>query len=564
MLDTRQLIANSALAGVYTLVAYSSLVLFATLNASASPVWPPTGLAIAVLLLWGTRLWPGICVGAFAANFLRTSLTATSLAATATIATSLATAAGNTLEALVAAFLILRFAGGLNTFDRPRNLAIFVLTAGLAAPIISATVGVTSLVVGGLAQLSSYEAVWTTWWLGDAAGALIIAPLMISFLHHQEPAPKGDLRELVLLTLTTLLVGEFVFAPVIFSTLPIIRLGFAVIPIIVWAGLRFGSRGATGITFLFSTIAVWGTLVGLGPYGSGNSALLSLQFSMMVLATMGLAVGAVVRERLDAQAESRKARAAEKRFEVLVDSAPDAMVITDQEGRILQVNAQTENLFGYSRQELLSLKVEDLIPDRFKAVHTAHRADYQAAPRRRGMGIGMELYGLRRDGTEFPVEISLSPIQTETGMVVSSSIRDITERRRAQEERTRLAAIVESSSDAIVRETLEGIIVSWNKGAERMFGYTSQEAVGQKAGILMPTQDGESEFAEKLKREGRILPYETRLARRDGVVIDVSLSVSPINDPTGRVIGASIVVQNTTRRKPRDMSAKTRGSNGEK
>ena len=559
MLNTRLFIANAALAGVYTVVAYSSLVLFATLNASASPVWPPTGLAIAALLLWGTRLWPGIYVGAFAANFLRTSLTAASLAATAVTATSLAVAAGNTLEASVGAFLILRFAGGLNAFDRPRNLAVFVLAAGLAAPIISATVGVTSLVVGGLAQLSSYEAVWTTWWLGDAAGALIIAPLMISFLHHQEPAPKGDLRELVLLTLTTLLVGEFVFAPVIFSTLPIIRLGFAVIPIIVWAGLRFGSRGATGITFLFSTIAVWGTLVGLGPYGSGNSALLSLQFSMMVLATMGLAVGAVVRERLDAQAESRKARAAEKRFEVLVDSAPDAMVITDQEGRILQVNAQTENLFGYSRQELLSLKVEDLIPDRFKAVHTAHRADYQAAPRRRGMGIGMELYGLRRDGAEFPVEISLSPIQTETGLVVSSSIRDITERRRAQEERTRLAAIVESSSDAIVRETLEGTIVSWNKGAERMFGYTSQEAVGQKAGILMHTQDGESEFAEKLKREGRILPYETRLTRRDGVVIDVSLSVSPINDPTGRIVGASIVVQDITRRKNRDLSAKTRG-----
>ncbi|MBO0888785.1 PAS domain S-box protein, partial [Candidatus Bathyarchaeota archaeon] len=367
-----------------------------------------------------------------------------------------------------------------------------------------------------------------------------------------------ELRELVLLLFTTLLVGEFVFAPVIFSTIPIIRLGFTVIPIIVWAGLRFGSRGATGITFLFSTIAVWGTLVGLGPYGSGNSALLSLQFSMMVLATMGLTVGAVVHERLDAQAEARKARAAEKRFEVLVDSAPDAMVITDQGGRILQVNAQTENLFGYGRQELLSLKVEDLIPERFKAVHLAHRAGYQAAPRRRGMGIGMELYGRRKDGTEFPVEISLSPIQMETGLVVSSSIRDITERRRAQEERTRLAAIVESSSDAIVRETLEGTIVSWNKGAERMFGYSSQEAVGQNAGILMRTQDGESEFGEKLKRDGRVLPYETRLTRRDGVVIDVSLSVSPINDPTGRIIGASIVVQDITRRK-RDPSAKTRG-----
>jgi PAS domain S-box-containing protein len=539
----RLVIQNGTFAAVYTAIAFASLKLFATLNASASPVWPPTGLAIAALLLWGRRLWPGVYVGAFAANFLTTN----------TPASSLAIAAGNTLEALTCAYLVTRFAKRLNAFDTPRSLGIFV-SVSLAATLVSATVGVTTLAVSGLAQWSLYISLLTTWWLGDASGALIVAPLIMSFLQPSRPTPTGKLAELGLLVLSTFVVGEIVFAPVVFSSISAVRLGFAVVPIIVWAGLRFGSRGATGATFLFSTIAVWGTLAGLGPYGTGNIAFLSLQFSMTLLATMGLAVGAVVHERLDAQEESRKAHEAERRFETLVESAPDAMVILDAQGRIIRVNTQTENLFGYNRQELLSLKAENLIPERFREKHAT---DFRATPGKQAMGIGTELYGLRKDGSEFPMEIRISPLQTDSGLLTSSSVRDITERRRVQEERARLAAIVESSSDAIIRESLDGTIVSWNRGAERMFGYTSFEAIGQKAGILMGLDENESEFLGRLKQEARIVPHITRLTRKDGRVIDVSLSTSPIQDPTGRTIAATIVVQENRGKKNQTLGAKT-------
>ena len=545
------LVSNGIFAAVYMAVAFSSLRLFATLNASASPVWPPTGLAIAALLIWGPRLWPRIYIGAFAAN----SLTSGPI-------TSIAIAAGNTLEAFMAFWLVVRFAHGVHAFNGARSLGVFVLAAGLAAPLVSATVGTTSLAADGLVQWSLYGVVWTTWWLGDASGALIVAPLIISFVLRPKQVPVGGLRELVLLILVVLIAGATVFAPLIFSSIPPVALSFTVVPIIVWAGLRFGSRGATGATFLFSTIAIWGTLGRLGPYGSGstNTALLSLQFSIMVLATVGLALSALVHERLDAQEEARKARAAESRFETLVDSAPDAMVIADAQGRIVQVNSQTEALFGYAREEVLNLKVEDLIPQRFRTGHLAHRADFHATPRRREMGVGMELYGLRKDGTEFPVEISLSPLQSDSDVLVSSAIRDISERRRVEEERARLAAIVETSSDAIIKETLDGTIVSWNKGAERIFGYSTLEAVGQKGGILMPSgENGESEILERLKRDGRILPYETRLTRKDGASIDVSLSVTSISDPTGRTIGASILIQDISEKKLRRLSPKGQG-----
>jgi len=537
------LILNGTFAATYAAIAFASLQLFATLNASASPVWPPTGLAIAALLLWGRRLWPGVYVGAFAANFLTTS----------TPASSLAIAAGNTLEALTCAYLVARFAKRLNAFDTPRDLGIFVV-AGLSGSLVSATVGVTSLAVSGLAQWSLYIPLLTTWWLGDASGALIVAPLIMSFLQPSRPTPTGKLPELGLLVLSTFVVGELVFAPVVFSSVSALRLGFAVVPIIVWAGLRFGSRGATGTTFLFSTIAVWGTLAGLGPYGTGNVALLSLQFSMTLLATMGLAVGAVVHERLDAQEESRKAREAERRFETLVESAPDAMVILDAQGRIVRVNTRTESLFGYTRQELLNIRAENLIPERFRE---ARAADFQATPGRQVMAMGTELNGLRKDGSEFPIEISVSPLQTDSGLMTSSSIRDITERRRVQEERARLAAIVESSSDAIIRESLDGTIVSWNKGAERMLGYTSSEAVGQNAGTLMTLDENESDFLGGLKQDAKVPPHNTRLARKDGKVIEVSLSISPIQDPTGRTIAATIVIQDNRGRKNQTLGART-------
>jgi len=210
MRNARIFVTNGIFAAVYTAVAFTSLRLFVTLNASASPVWPPTGLAIAALLIWGPRLWPGVYIGAFAAN----SLTSGPI-------TSVAIAAGNTLEALLAFLVVARFAHGVHAFDRASSLGVFVLAGGLAAPLVSATVGVTSLAVAGLAQWSLYGAVWTTWWLGDASGAMIVAPLIISFVRRPMQALVGGLRELILLILAPFVAGAIVFAPLTFSTIPL-------------------------------------------------------------------------------------------------------------------------------------------------------------------------------------------------------------------------------------------------------------------------------------------------------------------------------------------------------
>jgi diguanylate cyclase (GGDEF)-like protein/PAS domain S-box-containing protein len=257
----------------------------------------------------------------------------------------------------------------------------------------------------------------------------------------------------------------------------------------------------------------------------------------------GSAAGLCGQEQEDELSDG--SRGAEDKFRGLLESAPDAMVIVDAGGAIVLVNAQTEKLFGYRREELVGERVEMLVPDRFRARHPDHRAGYSADPHPRHMGAGLELFGRRRDGSEFPVEVSLSPVETEDGTVVSSVVRDITDRREAEQAMSNLVAVVESSDDAIISKTVDGTIVSWNPGAERLYGYSAAEAIGKPISMLVPTAhpDGVPEILARAKAGELVKNYETIRARKDGTLVDVSLTVSPIRDADGGVVGASTIAR---------------------
>jgi two-component system cell cycle sensor histidine kinase/response regulator CckA len=230
------------------------------------------------------------------------------------------------------------------------------------------------------------------------------------------------------------------------------------------------------------------------------------------------------------------------------------MVCVDADGRIALVNAQTERLFGYARDELVGQPVEMLVPDAVRDVHPGHRAGYVADPAPRPMGEGMELAGRRRDGSTFPAEISLSAIDTDEEMLVTAAVRDVTDRQRAADTAAQLASIIQSSHDAVIGKSLDQVVTTWNPGAERLYGYTAQEMIGRHIEVLIPMADREREtkVLAAVTRGDRVEQYQTRRQRKDGTLVEVSLTMSPIADRSGAIVGVATVARDVTERQRAD------------
>lgn len=237
-------------------------------------------------------------------------------------------------------------------------------------------------------------------------------------------------------------------------------------------------------------------------------------------------------------------------LESFVALMPDAAVVVDGSGVIVLANEQASALFGSAIQELQGKPIETLVPERFRTMHGTWRAAYSEHAVARPMGAGLQLFGRRSDGSEFPVDISLAPVGGVDRPLIVAAVRDDTQRQQAGAVAAELAAIVRGSADGIISMTIEGRVISWNPGAEGLFGYTADEMQGHHISVLIP--DGAKEAEELLGGVMAGTPLgarDTRWQRRDGSLLDVALSASPLQDTSGRLFGVSLMARDITERK---------------
>jgi len=279
-----------AIGVIYFALAKGGLAL-ASIHPSATPIWPPTGVALAAVLLWGYRTWPAIFTAAVIAN----ATTAGS------VATAIAIATGNSLEAVVGAYLINRWSSGCSTFSRPNSVAKFALICFVIATPISASIGLTSLATAGYIERANFANAWVTWWLGDVTGALVIAPVIVLWASsHYHAFNRHEFLETVGVLVTAAAVGLIAFSPLIEQTPSRDPLGFLAILPMLWAALRRGPRDTATVALVLAGITIWGTLTGGGPFMTAD---LNVSFLLVLMFLISITVPSLL---LSADVEVRK------------------------------------------------------------------------------------------------------------------------------------------------------------------------------------------------------------------------------------------------------------------
>ncbi len=471
-----------AVAALYFVSAKLGLQL-AFVHASATPVWAPTGIALALLLLVGYRVWPGIFLGAFWAN----------ITTAGSILTCLGIATGNTLEGMVGAYLVNRFAKGRHALEQVQDLFKFVFFAALLSTMVSATLGVASLLLTGFGSGANYGTIWWTWWLGDVTGDLVVAPFLLLWIAA--PLVRWNwIQALEAFTAfsSLIFVGLAVFGGLFGIEDKNYPIDFLCIPLLVWIALRFGPRGTSLAVFLLSGIAIWGTLRGFGPFvtASKNESLLLLQAFMGVISITKLTLANVVAERnqsrralqeahdlLETKVQERTAqliktaeelraeiserkqteeilRRNEERTRLIIETANDAFIEIDEKGLITDWNQQAEKIFGWPRSEVIGRSMmEKIMPRQYHEKHSQGFHRFFTTGEGPILFKPVEITALHRDGHEFPVELTVWPTRRENTYHFNAFIRDISERR--QSEKTLLEKLREIARIDSDREQLE-------------------------------------------------------------------------------------------------------------
>ncbi len=518
-----------SLAIVYWLVARLGLAV-AVVHASASPVWAPAGIAVGALVVGGRKYWPGVFVGALAAN----------VAIAGHWPSSILIAVGNTAEALIGAWAIGRWCGGKNAFDNVVHTVLFVALAAIVAPLSSSLVGVGSLAAFGLAPWSEFVTIWGTWYLGDALGIIVVAPAIL-LAHRWRDLANVPVPESIAYPLVLIFVGLLAFGPLRPESLQDVRLGALALPVIAWAAIRLGPLASAWSTLTLAVMAVIGN-VGrtVGPVSSNaNLAMLELQGLLGLVTLFGLSIAAVVHQRASAFAQLASAN---DRLEHLVEERTRKLrsaVRGLHEAQELaglgswNYNAETD-LFSGSPWLHRTFDVATAAPLSKWTRHVQDVGDEPLVDMLRTHMSGDEPFAF---ATRVRIDGKIRHLQF-TGTLLAGrgwhgTCQDISTAREAEAAARRLAVLVDANPLAIIAADADGVIETWNDAAEDLLGYSATEAIGKRLDFVVPPEDqaGLQELRARIMQGGHTAAFEGYRIHKDGTLIPVFLTLAPFEDP---------------------------------
>lgn len=500
------------LAALYAVVATAVLRLFAE-NGIVSVLWPPSGLALAALLLGGRKYALGVWLGAFAANGLASG--------SPWVAGAMAT--GNTLEALLACWLVTRQTDFKPDLHRLRDLLQLVMLGGLLAPVVAAAIGSGTLVAAGLVSVSAWGSNLLQWWMGDALGIVLVAPLLL--VWHQLPRWRQQGRMLEALVLLSLigLVGQVVFLGWLGNSLGVFARGYWFFLINIWAALRLGSHGVVLVLLMTALQGIWGAATNTGFFSGSTMAYRMTSFwgYMLVLSLEGLILTFYIEGLRVAQAFLQQS---ENKLRTMLDYSPNPIVIVARDARLQYVNRPAAALLGCSEAALLRQKFGDLLPPG-QAQDTLERL-WRAA-----------------QGDHAPV---LSPLHTPQGerpLVEATGValpdgtllvelRDIRRQRRDEEHIRRLSMLVEQSSNYIIVTNAQADITYVNPAFTDAMGYSLDAVVGKNPRFLQSGQTPPQVYVQMWAalQAGQTWRGEVHNRTRDGRHLIVHQTVSAVRD----------------------------------
>jgi PAS domain S-box-containing protein len=497
----------AVLATVYFAVAKLGF-LAAVVHGVVSSAWPPSGVALAALLLWGPRYWPGITLGALLVN----------ASSGVPLMGAVGMGVGNTLEAVVGVLLLQRVMGFRPSLERLRDVLALALLGAVLATTLSATIGVASLLWSGAASSSSLGPLWRVWWSGDAIGVLLVTPVLLTWMtvprvHQTRGRAPEALSLLVILVVLTSLLFLTPFSYV-----------YAIFPFVSWAALRFGPRGAATATLVVSSLAIWFTLNGLGPFVASTAThnLALLQTFMGLLALTGLVLAALATERkfaVEALTES------EAHYRVLFERHPNPLWVYDHEtAAFLAVNDAAVARYGYSRAEFLGMTLD--------AIRAPADREQTLDP---GSTEAGEWRHRTKDGAILEVDIAQHTLTFAGRPAALAIARDITQRKTLE------AQLLQSQKMEAVGLLAGGVAHDFNNLLTVILG--SADLLLDRIGRDRPERDEVEEIRKAALWAADLTRQLLAFSRRQLLapqVLDLNEIVANMDKILRRVIGADI------------------------